>query len=620
MKILEKLIYKVISLLNKYDTIDLKFTDEFDVNGIDILSNDGWHPITHIYQTKPFEIYRLKLDNLSFLDCADNHIVYCLKEENVYEGVWVEDLTPGDFIYTSEGPQRVIDIEKCGIDVNMCDVSVDSEDHTYYANNILSHNTTTTALDLLHYILFNFDKTAVVLGNKRKTSVEILDKTKKIFEAIPFFLKPGVEKWNEGEVVFDNGCRIIAEATTPNSAIGYTVHFVIADEFAHIKETIATEFYGNVFPVVTAARAIFRITSTQNGYNLFYQLYQNAVLGVNEYAPFKIDWFQVPEWDDETMQWVQRDDAWMKKQVANLGSQEAFNKQFGTQFDVSVNTLISKSKLREMHKVEIQFENYYKDDNDLGIALANSYYWDPDYDLEKNAKKDYFVITCDLAEQVGEDYTIYNIYKVDKGRLYCVGFFRDNVATRQQCAYSLMLLTSKVFSNERVIVSLEKNTYGDVFLKEILGIQENLLPEWDQSCLVKYYNEGGTKWTWGIKITASNKTPHCILFKEDYERGVINNHSTQFLMELDQFANDGTDHYASKLGHDDLIMSSVQLMFVKNTLQYKNLLEEAGTDMYDPEEKIYNPYEQLQYEYQPNNNLLRLNGGEITNAQRLQSY
>ena len=34
---------------------------------------------------------------------------------------------------------------------------------------------------IIYYILFNVDKNALVLGNKRKTAVEILDKAKKIF-------------------------------------------------------------------------------------------------------------------------------------------------------------------------------------------------------------------------------------------------------------------------------------------------------------------------------------------------------------------------------------------------------------------------------------------------------
>jgi hypothetical protein len=122
--------------------------------------------------------------------------------------------------------------------------------------------TTTSAVFMLHYILFNVDKNALVLGNKRKTAVEILDKAKKIYLELPYFLKPGIYKWNEAEIVLDNGCRLTAEATTINSGISFTFHCVLADEFAHVAPNIIEKFYNNLFPTITAAKARFMITST----------------------------------------------------------------------------------------------------------------------------------------------------------------------------------------------------------------------------------------------------------------------------------------------------------------------------------------------------------------------
>ena len=159
--------------------------------------------------------------------------------------------------------------------------------------------TVTSALFMLHYLCFNIDKNALVLGNKRKTAVEILDKAKKIFFELPFFLKPGIYKWNEAEIVLDNGCRLMAEATTINSGISFTFHCVLADEFAHIAPNIIDKFYNNLFPTITAGRARFMITSTQNGYNLFYRIYNAAIAGENEYKPFTVTWDMIPEWNPD---------------------------------------------------------------------------------------------------------------------------------------------------------------------------------------------------------------------------------------------------------------------------------------------------------------------------------
>ena len=261
-----KLIYGILNLLNTNS--DKKLIKSFSLNGIKVANENGWTDATHIHQTKPFEIYHLELENGMTLDCADEHIVFV----NGYKEKWVKDLTIKDEVITTEGLSKVKSVTKSHKVINMCDLTVSNNRHSYYTNNILSHNTTTSAVFMLHYILFNVDKNALVLGNKRKTSVEILDKAKKIYLELPYFLKPGIYKWNEAEIVLDNGCRLMAEATTINSGISFTFHCVLADEFAHVAPNIIEKFYNNLFPTITAAKARFMITSTQNGYNLFYRL------------------------------------------------------------------------------------------------------------------------------------------------------------------------------------------------------------------------------------------------------------------------------------------------------------------------------------------------------------
>ena len=290
--------------------------------------------------------------------------------------------------------------------------------------------TTTSALFMLHYICFNFDKNALVLGNKRKTAVEILDKAKKIFVELPYFLRPGVYKWNEAEIVLDNGCRLMAEATTINSGISFTFHCVLADEFGHIAPNILDKFYENLFPTITAAKARFMITSTQNGYNLFYRIYKAAEAGENEYAPFKVDWWQIPEWNPEKKCWEPRTEAWHRLQVANYGSEEAFNRQFGTDFDVDVNTLVNKKVLKKTQENTIEFIN-----KDLpGVSLSDNYYWKPDYDPQSQLRRDYIIICGDLAEGVERDYTHFNICRFvepESGKIECVGYYRSNDVDRR---------------------------------------------------------------------------------------------------------------------------------------------------------------------------------------------
>lgn len=459
--------------------------------------------------------------------------------------------------------------------------------------------TTMSALFMLHYICFNFDKNALVLGNKRRTSIEILDKTRKVFIELPFFLRPGIYKWNEGEIVLDNGCRIMAEATTINSGISYTFHCILADEFAHIPPNIIDKFYNNIFPTITASRARFMITSTQNGYNLFYKIWQAAINRESEYAPFKTDWWEVPEWNPEKKCWEKRDEAWHQMQVANYGSEEAFNSQFGTNFDVSANTLIAQKVLIKKRKETERFVN-----KDLaGVPCSEYFFWKPSYEPMDELKKDYIIVTCDISEGIGRDYTVFMINRIlnsTTNETECMGYFRSNKTERNQSALALQLLCSYYMNSNQYIVSFEWNTYGELFLSYLYDNMDNnqeIMRGFDPSNIVKYYNESGSRYLNGIKITSGNKTTACLMFKEDYEKGVIKNDSDAFMFELEKFCNDGTNHFKASYGHDDMVMSQIQLNFVKKTLQYK-ILRDQFDERLEIKSNIYNPFEN------PHNNFM----------------
>ena len=582
-------LYKLLEENHLYIRDTQKIVKSFLLDNIEILSDTGWTSAAYIHFIQPYKVYTLTLENGITLDVADEHIVFC---ENHIEK-YVKDLSENDYVITQNGLFKVKQIESREVYINMCDITVLNIDESYYTNGILSHNTTTSAVFMLHYILFNIDKNALVLGNKRKTAVEILDKAKKIYLELPFFLKPGIYKWNEGEIVLDNGCRLMAEATTINSGISFTFHCVLADEFAHVQPNIIDKFYNNLFPTITAAKARFMITSTQNGYNLFYRLYKAAEAGISEYKAFKTDWHEVPEYSPETKTWIPRDEAWHQMQVANYGSEEAFNKQFGTNFDVSANTLISMKIIQKKQQKVYEFV-----EKDMpGVMHSNAWKWHPLFD-PMESRNHYLVLTTDIAEGRGGDYTVCNVHRfIEPGsnKLECVGYFRSNTLTREQAALSIQQYCCTLCNQDKILLSLERNTYGDLFIKLLQENYDKNVPgcqNYDNSILVKYYNDNFTKFDYGIKVTSGNKTKHCLLYKEDYENDVLINDSAEYLIELNNFTDKGNGTYAAAFGHDDMVMTEVQLTFVKQTLQYKLLKDEfESSSSVDIATTDYNPFE-----------------------------
>jgi hypothetical protein len=444
-----------------------------------------------------------------------------------------------------------------------------------------SGKTTTSAIFLLHYILFNVDKNSLVLGNKRKTAVEILDKIKKIFYEIPHFLKPGVLKWNESEIAFDNGCRCMAEATTINSGISFTFHCVLADEFAHIAPNILEKFYNNLFPTITAGKARFIISSTQNGFNLFQRLYTAAEAHENDYGAFRTDWCEVPEWNPDKRCWEKRDEEWRQRQIANYGGEEAFEAQFGTRFMILANSLIDSKYLTVKFRDAQTFVN-----KDFIIPDYESFYWKPDYEPAEMLKREPIIITIDLSEGIGKDYTVFNIMRLyftglwTEPKFETVGYLKTNKISLRDCALILSSLISNYVNQDHCIVSIENNTYGELFYKYVKDLED--MYNIQSSIFIRHevLGDGGkiSRQGIGIKMTHTTKPIYCSLLKQLFENGTLNNTSIEFLRQLENFADvKQNGSYEALVGNDDLVMSMVQMAGVMQTMKYRIFIEEAQT-------------------------------------------
>jgi DNA repair exonuclease SbcCD ATPase subunit len=118
--------------------LNRKFVDSINLSEWQIETDTGWEDVTHIHKTISYDKWRLELDNGIFLECADDHIVF---DENFQE-IFVKDLIPGkSIIQTKSGPHKVTHVENLNTSEHMYDITVDSDNHRYYTNDVLSHNT-----------------------------------------------------------------------------------------------------------------------------------------------------------------------------------------------------------------------------------------------------------------------------------------------------------------------------------------------------------------------------------------------------------------------------------------------------------------------------------------------
>lgn len=216
---------------NLSNSVSRKFIESYSIEDYDILTDDGFKPCKAIHKTVPYTIWYVKTTNYS-LKCADTHIIF----DKEYNQVFVKNLKIGDEIITESGPEAITEVFKLSDSDNMYDVELaNNTQHRYYTNGILSHNTTTYTIFCLWYATLFADKKIMICANKQQTALEIMDRIRKAYENIPFFLKPGILTYNKGEIEFANGSIIRATSTSSSAARGSSCNCVVGSTKIKIR-------------------------------------------------------------------------------------------------------------------------------------------------------------------------------------------------------------------------------------------------------------------------------------------------------------------------------------------------------------------------------------------------
>ena len=207
-----------------------RFEKVVPVDGYEILTPGGFKPLAKLMLTEPFAEYKLATVGGKTLNCADKHIV--ITEDGREE--FVDELFVGQRVQTADGTDIVEAVNSTGNTHQMYDVEV-PDGHVYYADDILSHNTTTSMAYLLHQAITRSNITIAILANKGDTAAEVLDRIKFAYESLPWFLQVGVKSWNKRSVELGNGTKIITAATSGSSIRGKSVNCVSGNTIVTVE-------------------------------------------------------------------------------------------------------------------------------------------------------------------------------------------------------------------------------------------------------------------------------------------------------------------------------------------------------------------------------------------------
>ena len=385
---------------------------------------------------------------------------------------------------------------------------------------------------LVWYALFNPEKTIAIMANKGATAREMLGRITLMLENLPFFLQPGCKALNKGSIEFSNNSRIVAAATSGSSIRGMSVNLLYLDEFAFVER--ASEFYTSTYPVVSAGTDTkIIVTSTANGVgNIFYNIWQGAEQGVNEFKSFRVDWWDVPG----------RDENWKISTIANT-SQLQFDQEFGNTFFGTGDTLINAEtlmKLKSKNPVEAL---------EGGNLLI----------YEKTQKDHAYIMTVDVSKGRGQDYSTFTIIDISASPFRQVAVYRNNVIS--PILYpNIIYKYAKVYNDAYVVI--EANDQGGIVCN---GLYHDFEYE-------NMYLESAVKADKiGIEITRKSKRIGCSSFKDLLENDKLEIVDQDTIMEISTFEARGQSYEATQGNHDDLVMNLVMFGYFVYTEAFQDI-------------------------------------------------
>jgi hypothetical protein len=371
---------------------------------------------------------------------------------------------------------------------------------------------------LLWYALFSPEKTIAILANKGATAQEMLGRVHLMLENLPFFLQPGCKALNKRSIEFSNNSRIVSAATSGSSIRGMSVNLLYLDEFAFVEK--AADFYTSTYPVVSSGKDTqIIITSTANGIgNMYHKLWEGAIQKVNEFIPFRVDWWDVPG----------RDDEWKQKTISNT-SQLQFDQEFGNTFFGTGDTLIAAHVLLEQQAIP------HVEVLEGGDLLV----------YEPPNKKHNYVMCVDVSKGRGQDYSTFNVIDISQRPFKQVAVYRNN--TISPLLYPNIIYKYATLYNEAYVI-IESNDQGSLVTN---GLYQDLEYE-------NLHMESAIKADRiGVEMNRKIKRIGCSAIKDIIENGKLKIVDPQTIIEMSTFVAKGVSFEASEGNHDDLMMNLV---------------------------------------------------------------
>lgn len=444
----------------------------------------------------------------------------------------------------------------------------------------------TAAAFIFWYACFHRDKLCLIASNKGRGAQEIITRIKFMYLNCPWFLKPGITKFNVFTIGFDNGTSIEGQGTTENTGRGLAIHLLYVDEYAHVSDRIAKALWTSVSPALTTSGGKWIITSTpKTDTDRFGKVWFSAdplpysdkwedpnvkesdqeideyetVYESEELRARKIQEIELDD-DDEVegfkrffAHWTSmpgRDEKFKLKELKSGTTQTEWNTEFECWMAGSDDTLINSASIMSMVPRKPRLVDRH------GVE------W---YHLPKPNTA--YAIMLDPSEGKGGDLSAIQVWSIPDLRQ--VAEWATNQADQIEQTKMLIRIMKRIYDTQQnhpdhvgdsdIYYSTECNGVG-------MGIIQTILVEGEEKFPGYLIDSSGNK-VRGMRTTPSSKFRYCMELKKLVERGIFRPSSKELIKEFKNFTSDGTT-YKAKVGTDDRVMACVLMCHMLEELKY----------------------------------------------------
>ena len=408
-----------------------------------------------------------------------------------------------------------------------------------------SGKSTTIISYLLHYILFNENVQCAVLANKLSTARELLGRLQLAYENLPKWMQQGVVVWNKGNIELENGSKILAAATSSSAVRGSSFNIIFLDEFAHVPNNIADQFFTSVYPTISSgiSTKVF-IVSTPLGLNMFYKMWIDAEEGRNSYVPIEVHWSETPG----------RNEKWRDETLKNIGETQ-FTQEFEGEFIGSTHTLIAPSKLRTM-----AFKNPIASQGGMDM-------------YENPIKGATYCVVADSAQGKEQDYSALSVFDISDIPYRQVAKYRDNKISPM--LYPNIIYNIGMKYNVAWLI-VEINDIGQQVAETLhfdLEYENILMASMHGRAGQKIGGGFGKNNQLGIRTSKQLKRIGCAALKDMIETDKLIVPDFDTIAELTTFASKHNSFEAEEGSHDDLAMTLVMFSWVVQQQYFKDMTD-----------------------------------------------